>query len=384
MTDYRIEDNTINIVNPQGAAANTDVSGIVEFAADFQPRLVSLVQASLSKRPDSIALDYLTAFCLGPVANGDSSEGAVSYVWKCRVDNDTHQILIARENDTRDGWLAETELFTFDDGLAEINEVDIAFEQASRPVICASRNTGTAGTTEVWLYWFDSTDSTFGFDNFGAGRTPRVILDAPFNITDSDVLFFYLTDTKLVYRQQKDRYGVVLETPLNIDSNAYIEDVVKLRSGRVRIELIRRNAVSGKYSIDALTSTLYPVLVGPDNATTLLEFQSGTLIVVIIDDILKDIDELDASFTFIYGILVGKLILVELFDKDSIDTNLIFVSGSLIDPTIIKILYDIDSIDPSFSFVSGTMPIVVITHIIFDISEIDTSLAFVSGTLEIV
>lgn len=382
MTDYRIENNSINIVNPQGTAANTDVSGTAEFAADFQSRLASLVKASLSKRPDSIALDYLTAFCLGPVANGDSSEGAISHVWKCRVDNATKQILIARENDTRDGWLGETLLLTFDDGLAEINEIDIAFEQAGRPVICASRNTGIGNIEEVWLYWFDPTDSTFGFDNFGVGRTPRVILDNPLTVTDSDVLFFYLNATNLVYRQQNERYAVAHDTPLLANSNTFIEDVVKLRSGRIRVEVIRQNAISGKYSIDGLTSTLYPIITSTDNIEPTFDLISGTLVIVIIEATFPDIDSIDPSFSFVSGALAQPVILVTLFDIDSVDPSFSFVSGTLVDTVIQKTLFDRDNVDPSLVFISGTLIVVVIEYTMKDIDSIDPTFSFVSGTLE--
>jgi hypothetical protein len=383
MPEYNIEGSD-NIVNIEGSATNADIAGNLERQADFESRNPVLTETSLVRRPDAIALDYLTAFSLGPVVNGDTSEGVVSHVWKCKVDNNLKKVYIARENDSKTDWNNETELFSFDDDLAIINEVDIAFEQAGRPVICAERETGVGGSKEVWLYWFDSTDSMFGFDNFGPGRNPRVILDSPLDPVSSDVLLFYLTDTKLVLRQQQDRYAVVIETPFNVDDTYYIEDVVRMRDSRIRVSLSHRSIGTGKYNSEFLDSTLYPIVVSGDGIVPGFEFSSGSLIVVIIEDTLKDIDELDAVLAFISGSLAEPLILVELSDKDSFDPSFEFVSGVLTDILLQKTLFDKDGLDPSFALVSGTLVVVVITHTVFDISQLDVSLAFISGTLETV
>jgi hypothetical protein len=340
--------------------------------------------SSKTRRPDAITFDYLTAFCPGPIANGDSSGGAAAHAWRCRVENPsafdfTGKVYISRANDARDAWGPEEEIFTFTG--ENILEVDIAFEQAGRPVICAERNTGVDGSPEVWLYWFDSTDSMFGFDNFGAGRTPRVILDNPLNVTESDVLFFYLTSTELAFRQQRDRYAIVYNTPLSADANTYIEDVVKLRDGRVKVEIVRRDVATGKYLISGITSTLYPILVGDTSYIPDLSFISALMIDVVINDTLKDIDAFDTDLLFLSAILAEPVILNTLYDKDSFDTNLSFVSAILAQPVILKTLYDKDGFDPTLGYRSATLVVVVIVQTLFDKDKLDVGLGFQSATL---
>ncbi len=376
MVDYTPED-TGSVNSPEGTTTNAADVGTLEFQADFIGRLANLVEASLTKRPDAISLDYLTAFCLGPVAVADTTLGVISHIWKCRVDNTLRKIYIARENDTKDGWNTETELLSFDDGSEIIDEVDIAFEQAARPVICAQRG------TDSWLYWFNTVDSAFGFDNFGAGRTPRVILDSPTDTTNSDVLFFYLTATTLVYRQQRDRYAVEINTPLAVDSNTYIEDVVKLRDSRIKIELIRRDTVTGKYSALGLTSTLYPIILIGQGFIPSLVFSSATLVVVLIEKTVE-VNSFSIAMGFGSALLTDPVILRTLFDKDSFSTALIFSSATLLDSIILKTLFDKDSFAPTTAFTSATLIVVVITKTLFDKDSFAPTLTFTSATLEIV
>lgn len=338
--------------------------------------------SSKTRRPDALTFDYLTAFCPGPVANGDTSQGVISFAWRCRVDNPsifdlTGRVYISRQNDTGNDWEPEVELFTFTGD--RIDEIDIAFEQAGRPVVCAERN------GHIWLYWYNTISAAFEFTDFAVGRTPRVILDAPFNITSSDVLLFYLSASNLVFRQQQDRYGNEIVTPFPVDENYFIEDVVKLRDSRIRVDLSHRNSTSGKYTYETITSTLYPLVIGPDSVEPALSFVSADLVVVIIEEVLFDIDSLDPSFAFVSGILAEPLIDVILpADEDNLDPSFAFISGILADATITKVLFDIGSLDPSLTFISGTLIVIVIEQGLFDRGELDPSFEFVSGTLETV
>lgn len=381
MVDYDKESNNgPDIVNPEGSASNDNVIGTLERQADFASRVSRLTKSNLDRRPDSISLDYLTAFCLGPVANGDTSLGVISHIWYTRVDNASKKIYIARENDAKNGWNIETELFSFDDTLGDIIEVDIAFEQTARPVICAERATGTNGAKQVWLYWFNSVTSTFGFDNFGTGRTPRVILDSPFNVSDSDVLFFYLTATKLVYRQQRDRYAVEIETTLNTDANTYIEDVVKLRDGRIKIEGVQHNLATGRYTIIDLTSTLFPHITDVDKLTLFSIPVSSDLIVVLIV-YTTEIDNLQFVSNPISGTLVIPIINITT-DIDNLQFGTVPISGTLALPIITQTI-DIDNIKIIAQPISGTLVVVVITSTL-TIENLQFSAVPISGLLEVV
>lgn len=336
--------------------------------------------SSKTRRPDALTFDYLTAFCPGPVANGDVSQGVVPFAWRCRVENPsafdfTGRVYISRENDTHDGWEPEVELFTFTGD--RIDEVDIAFEQAGRPVVCAERS------GHVWLYWFNTVSSAFEFTDFGIGRTPRVILDNPLNTSDSDVLLFYLSVTKLVLLQQRDRYTVEIETPFGVDDSYFIEDVVKMRDSRIRVLLSRRDSTTGKYSSSFIDSTLYPVVVIEEGFTPNVSFLDASLVSVIIDSAL-DVDAFSPGLSFTSATLLLPVISETLYDTDNFAPNFSFISATLILPVITHVLYDKDSFGPALSFVSATLVVVVISNTLFDKDSFAPNISFSSATLETV
>ena len=186
-----------------GGAGTSLPRGIRERYADFLADLGALNGASITRRPDAISFDYLTAFTVGPIALGDTSDGIVSWVWRVRCDATT--VYAARENATRDGWLAETVVFVY--GGSAIDELDVCFDQNGQAVIVAER------ASTLWIYYNDVTLGGYGFRNFGAGRTPRAVLDDPLDVVGSDVLVFFVDPVNgVVYRQQRDRYATVYPT----------------------------------------------------------------------------------------------------------------------------------------------------------------------------
>lgn len=185
-----------------GGAGSQLPRGVRERYADFLADNAVMVGTSILRRPDSISFDYLTAHTVGPAGIGDTSQGIVSWVWKARAT--ATQLFIARENATRDGWLAETLLFNY--GGVAIAEMDFCFDQNGSPIVVAERG------GELWIYYSDITLGGYGFRDFGPGRTPRAVLDDPLDVNGSDVLVFYVSDTGIVYRQQRDRYAVAYPT----------------------------------------------------------------------------------------------------------------------------------------------------------------------------
>src|SRR4051812_5015609 len=72
-----------------------------EFKSDFYASETRLDDGlSLERRPDAIALDYLTASSLGPIQLGDFSAGPINRAWKIRVSGNT--VYSSRQNDTGD------------------------------------------------------------------------------------------------------------------------------------------------------------------------------------------------------------------------------------------------------------------------------------------
>lgn len=246
-----------------------------DFQADFVGETTDNV--TLTHRPDAIAFDSMTAFSLGPVEDGDVSENITSWAWYIRADNDAKIVYIARETDDRTDWRPEIPLFAFV-GMNLI-EVDLAFEQAGRPLVCASRATGLAGAREVWLYWFNPVGSAFEFASFGQGRTPRCLIDNPLDANDSDIMVFYVNDTVggVCFRQQRDRYAIEYVTPfmggaesspgvfLPPVADIYVEDVI--RTSDNRLVVLCSGHKLGRYQFHKLVSGLYPFFL-PEEAWT--------------------------------------------------------------------------------------------------------------------
>lgn len=248
-----------------------------DLQADFTGELSG--NLSLTHRPDAIAFDNLQAFSLGPVADGDVSQNITSFAWYARADNATKTVFLARENDAKDGWLPETALFTWLG--SDLIEIDLAFEQAGRPLVCATRDTGVGGSREVWLYWFNPVASAFEFASFGTGRTARCLIDNPLDLVDSDIMVFYVNDTVggVCYRQQRDRYAIEYTTPfmegaesspgvfLPASEQIYVEDVIRTTDNRLTV--LCSAHVAGRYTFHKLASALYPFFMDIESMTEL-------------------------------------------------------------------------------------------------------------------
>lgn len=169
--------------DPIGAPPELNV-GPREFLADFDTLTHVKQLATLTRRPDAVAPDYLIAHTMGPVNIGDPFSGARNRPWRASVHD--NGVWIARANDAMTAWEAETLLFSY---LGEpIVEMDVAFEQLARVVVAAER------ANEIWIYWFDPILGDFIFQNFGEGRNPRCLLDNPNDPAESDVIVFYFSD----------------------------------------------------------------------------------------------------------------------------------------------------------------------------------------------
>lgn len=219
--------------------------------ADFLADAPVLVGTSITRRPDAISFDYLTAHTVGPIATGDPSDGIVSWVWKARAT--ATQVFIARENATRDGWLPEVALFAY--AGAPIDELDFCFDQNGQPIVVAER----AG--HLWIYYNDITLGGYGFRDFGVGRCARAVLDDPLDVVGSDVLVFYVSAAGIVYRQQRDRYAVVYGTIAVAGvavADLYLEDAVRTPDNRVSILYSARDAATFSYRFGRIDTVLYP------------------------------------------------------------------------------------------------------------------------------
>lgn len=278
------------------------------------------------------------------------------------------------------GSLKKTEDLLFDYFGDPIDEIDVAFEQAGRAVVVAQRT--TLGNQFIWIYWFDPFVNAFVFKNFGPGRNPRVILDDPFDTTNSDVLIFYVTldEQRIVYRQQRDRYDIVYETPAvkvpHSYIDVYLQDVVKGRDGRLVVIYALHTINAGTWKYARLESSLYPYI---------LDFNSW-----------KPIPSVFLATSDLHSVVIERTIEIDAWQ--AIDPS--FVSGTVTQPVIesgppgtlnpignpVPFYDDVETwkaVDSNF--ISGTMPVVVIVSGLFDVDEwqaVDSN--FQSGTLVLV
>ena len=238
--------------------------GIRQFQADFESN-GALRGLNSTVRPDALVLNPLVSFSLGPVAEGNFSEGPVAYAWRARCDPLTGNVFLSRANNANTAWLPETLLFTIT-GVMPV-EIDLTFDQSARANVAAERPTGAGGAPRVWLYYFNSLLPGFDFGDFGPGRTPRVILDNPQVPNESDVLLAYLNPVtdRLELRQQRDRFTIAYPAPLTAVTNTYLEETLWTEDNRLRIIYSMRDVGTGTYSLGILDSTMYPFLLPPED-----------------------------------------------------------------------------------------------------------------------
>jgi hypothetical protein len=231
-----------------------------EFQEDFATLTHVNDRTSTTRRPDAVSLDYLTAYAMGPVDLGDDSEGHQARRWYVRAEviAGDPSVLITRADAGNTAWEAEDLLFQYA-GLP-IVEASLAFSEDGWPVVACERPTGPGGSAEVWIYYRRLSlappfDPEFVFENMGAGRTPRVVLDRfPYVGThcppDVDVQLCYLKPGEGVKRrEQRERFETEHDTALTDDTNLFLELFVPMESLRVlRLWYVRRNPITGRYT----------------------------------------------------------------------------------------------------------------------------------------
>jgi hypothetical protein len=223
---------------------------------------------SVFARPDALSLDYQTAFSYGPIETGSADAGLTIKAWRVKnvTGPVTHSVVMTRENDNANGWRNDVPLFTYTG--VPISEIDIAFSGDARAVVCASRLTGVPtflSGSQVWLFWFNPASSSFAFENFGTGSTPRILLDNPDVTSLSDVLVFYVRDQlgNVYYRQQRDQYAIERQIPVPVPSS-----VSGSLFGSLSGTLVGR--FTGSFigvSTGFISGSLFGVLVGTSSLT---------------------------------------------------------------------------------------------------------------------
>lgn len=262
---------------------------------------------SLIRRPDAISLDYLTGFAVGPREVSDPSEGLLNRVWRVHVLGS--QVWLSKADDANEDWEPETLVFEYSG--APIVEVDLAFDQNGAVTICAERYTGAGATSEVWLYWLDSRVGDYVFSMVCPGRTPRILLDDPQFVEESDLLLFYVSDqnNRIEFRRQRDFYLTVFETTVEGTTGLFLEEVALATDRRLHVIYGRRDHELGRYVIETLESAPYPAHLDDsiEPASHIVSFDTITTTLVY-----NDQDSISSSTQLLALDLVDLLLVVDL------------------------------------------------------------------------
>lgn len=137
--------------------------------------------------------DYET----GGTALSDSSQGFLVRDWKAEVINGS-EIWLSPEDTPGDAVLVRTD--------TNITEVTFSFDQLMREVVAYVAD----GVAYIW--YFDSEQSQFDVKSIPDAISPFATLDDKRRIGgflgENDVLIFYIKNSNVYYRAQRDRYDV--------------------------------------------------------------------------------------------------------------------------------------------------------------------------------
>lgn len=145
--------------------------------------------------PDDADRALLQDYELGGVALEDTSLGLSNRIWRMFFDPATKDVKLAPASGS-----PVTTLFN----APQLTELTFTFDQAMRPAVAYVE----AGVTK--LRWYDSVPAAIVTDAYFNVSSPFLCLDErrPVLLAGGDMLFFYIRDRRVYYRQQRDRFEV--------------------------------------------------------------------------------------------------------------------------------------------------------------------------------
>lgn len=151
-----------------------------------------------------VASDYLypynlvppnrrTAYALGGVALGDTSQGLRVQLWTAYVEGD-NILLTAPNMDNPIVLLATPE--------GQVTELTFTFDQNMNATIAYMQ------LGEARLYWFDTFVGEYVISSYSGVISPRVTLDDDRELETSlsDMIFGYVRQDNLYFRMQRERF----------------------------------------------------------------------------------------------------------------------------------------------------------------------------------
>jgi hypothetical protein len=328
------------------------------FQADFETPAHCVDGLSTVRRPDAISADYLLATSPGPIALNDPSAGTWARTWKAWVDNDSGEVWIAGAALEGMGWAPETLLFSFTVDGDPILELDLAFDQNGSPILVAQRG------GNLWIHFFDPTaDEGQGanvFEDFGPGRTPRVVLDDPRDTVSSDVVALYLVDDDLKWRAQRDRYADEYGTTLDPQEHRFLERAYR-NGNRVQVIQSVRDPETGAYTLEVLSTTLFPYRANPEPfgpaPPAFLDGQLTEVVQVAPD---ADLEVVEPGVLFLVGgVLVEPVIGYEMDDEFAVGMEL---AGATVVNVVVEGEAEEEEFEVAAALAGGDLAAVVIVR----------------------
>lgn len=174
--------------------------------------------------PDGRGFTPLEDRELGGVAHQDPSQGLMLKEWRAWIDA-AGNIYVQPVDGSQPALLITT-------GAVGSDYISLSFDRNMRVVVAWRR------VNIVYLYWYDSLIEAYRTSELSGIRTPRLTHDDKRERAgnSSDVLFFYLKDTKLCMRMQRDRYGVEYELA-NVEFDHALYRVGMSNKNRLQIEV---------------------------------------------------------------------------------------------------------------------------------------------------
>lgn len=216
-----------------------------EFEADFSTG--SVQDASFTARPDAIV--GRIALAPGPVALQDLVDGLLAKAWYARYDNTAGKVyLAASKDDTRLGWSAEVELFTYTGD--DIVALSLAFDATGRPVVAMERN------GNLWVRYYDG--DAYQLTNTGAGISPALLHQNPDSAAWRVLFLLYESGSDIVYRVASDDYATSRDSLSNLATDQRIERSILDSLNRVHLILSTRTPATGRYALSRISSDYIP------------------------------------------------------------------------------------------------------------------------------
>lgn len=191
-------------------------------------RLSTIPVPSAYLRPDGTRRSIRKDQEYGGIGLQDANSGMYYQIWTFEAQ--ANQLLISAPNHPRSVLISHS---------SGIKEISGTFDQNMNPCVAF------VDVFDIpWLYWFDTgvgsqvidrMDTTF---DIGDGLiSPRVCLDdkRQSQSAASDIILFYVQDTKLCMRRQRDRFRVEYITAYRVE--AKILDVGMARNGRLQLKM---------------------------------------------------------------------------------------------------------------------------------------------------